>query len=900
MAFRRYAKALVTHPSATQSGWEAVRRARTPGASRVAGVSRDLVSQATEILGRRLDSDNFLLTHATIVCSVDTDPTPNIRLGKVDEGGRKINRKYADYLIKPECGKYVNNNGDAWTRPVLLKAYPTFIGAQNYLEHVQVEELSKGRIIDAVPRDVGDSLYIDILVATDRKHTELVTDIESGKMNGMSMGCFVAGTLVTMADGRRIPIECVVPGDMVLTHLGNAKEVENLQIRIGDWSMRRISVTGIQAPIETTSNHPFFVLRYPTVCACGCGTSLTKSRGSRQMLRRFARGHDKRVYNPNAAYTEQEAAERKSRLAALMAPVLEEVTADNIRPGDLLIIPAQQTHEIDSSVAAARLLGYFLAEGSYTKRKGEHTGVEFAFALGESTSYAVEVEDLFSQVFPDVSVKTCERPDKNTISVKVSGRGVACWFLQHAGEYSYAKKISPEVMGWSLDAKKNLVGAWLNGDGGVYAGRVSGVTTSFDLACQMHQLLAQAGVRSTLYSRIGTKSVPNLVALQHQPTGRTKKPWYSVVISQSEANALSQYSNKIQPLDRTICPQHVGGYLTTTVKAVEEFRYVGPVFNMEVADDHSYIVEGVAVHNCNAENTTCTKCGNVAIDETDLCDCIRYQKLNKYLGNDGKQRVIAELCGHESMDPNAGVTFIEASWVANPAFTGAVMRNILSIKDVTPSAIRQAQRILSAPPPQWMAPEGRPILARRVRSDDFGFGDGEGGDGSGDEAAKDEKPADPLQEVEDRLYKDMLDRVERRVQDSLDKKPSKKDDSAKAPNDTLIKNAALHRELRQARVAAARLYATSAREAVSKAPHIAGAVARLAALDKAVGILAPEFVYRTVIKIGSLQRYGSEEAFLSACAAHLGRVPRQSEADAMVRLGRFLTNSGSNSPKRTH
>ena len=193
MAFMRYASAVVVHPRATQRGWSRVRTA-----ARAAMLpSRNLLSQATEILGTRFDPDRYLLTHATIVASVDVDKVQNVRLGSVTENGSRINRKYADYYVQPDCSKFINNNGDCWSRSVLMKAYRTFIGAQNFCEHVQIEELSKGRIIDAVARDIGDSVYVDILIATDRKHTDLVSDIESGKMGTLSMGCSVDETTCT-------------------------------------------------------------------------------------------------------------------------------------------------------------------------------------------------------------------------------------------------------------------------------------------------------------------------------------------------------------------------------------------------------------------------------------------------------------------------------------------------------------------------------------------------------------------------------------------------------------------------------------------------------------------------------------------------------------------------------
>ena len=122
--------------------------------------------------------EDYLWTHCSIVCSVETE----------DNG----------YYIKPQCAELVNNNGNAWTNDVLMSTFRTFVGAENYLEHVQIPELSKGKILDAVLRPVrykgqngkeADVYYCDILVATNRKHEGLVNKIASGQLSTMSMGC---------------------------------------------------------------------------------------------------------------------------------------------------------------------------------------------------------------------------------------------------------------------------------------------------------------------------------------------------------------------------------------------------------------------------------------------------------------------------------------------------------------------------------------------------------------------------------------------------------------------------------------------------------------------------------------------------------------------------------------
>lgn len=189
----RYASAQRTRHLTNTVGWE--RNIRVASSRPLA--NPNLVEQASEILGVRFSTQTHLLTHATIVASVDTYDVPGAKTGNVLDGYMKINRKYSDYRVKPDCDRWINNNHDGWERKLLLKSYPTFIGAHNYVEHIQDPAQSKGRIIDAVARDVGDSVYIDILIATDRRHQELIHAINTGQLNTLSMGCTIDFSVCT-------------------------------------------------------------------------------------------------------------------------------------------------------------------------------------------------------------------------------------------------------------------------------------------------------------------------------------------------------------------------------------------------------------------------------------------------------------------------------------------------------------------------------------------------------------------------------------------------------------------------------------------------------------------------------------------------------------------------------
>lgn len=189
MAFTKTASAKVVNPAVDATYWngqvlQATHRNRTASA---------------QVITSEYDPSEWLLTHCTIVASVDTESGPQAdKLGRVlAADGIEIERRYPDYYVKSDHDPWINNNHDCWERDLLLSSYSTFKGGYNFVEHIQIPELSKGTIIDAAARDIGDSVYIDILVATNRKHASLVRDIETKKLMTLSMGAIVAFTICT-------------------------------------------------------------------------------------------------------------------------------------------------------------------------------------------------------------------------------------------------------------------------------------------------------------------------------------------------------------------------------------------------------------------------------------------------------------------------------------------------------------------------------------------------------------------------------------------------------------------------------------------------------------------------------------------------------------------------------
>jgi hypothetical protein len=184
VAFSKFANASVVHPDITFKGWTDASHGQS-----IAWGER----KASRVVLQQYDPKTFLLSHCTIIASVDTENGSDA-LGKHQVDGFQVERKWPDWLITPKTAQFINNNNDAWERKLLLACFRTFVGGENYVEHIQIPELSKGKIIDAAARDIGDSVYVDILIATERKHRSLISAIKSGRLQTLSMGCSVEHT----------------------------------------------------------------------------------------------------------------------------------------------------------------------------------------------------------------------------------------------------------------------------------------------------------------------------------------------------------------------------------------------------------------------------------------------------------------------------------------------------------------------------------------------------------------------------------------------------------------------------------------------------------------------------------------------------------------------------------
>jgi hypothetical protein len=102
VAFFKYASAQIVKSSLNAADWDWIRAkalSPAPGSNQ----------KTAGVLLQEYDPNNFLLTHCTIIASVDTEPVDQ-SLGRSMVDGFQIDRRFADYYITPQTTKFINNN----------------------------------------------------------------------------------------------------------------------------------------------------------------------------------------------------------------------------------------------------------------------------------------------------------------------------------------------------------------------------------------------------------------------------------------------------------------------------------------------------------------------------------------------------------------------------------------------------------------------------------------------------------------------------------------------------------------------------------------------------------------------------------------------------------------------
>lgn len=410
--------------------------------------------------------------------------------------------------------------------------------------------------------------------------------------------CGVAGTPVALPDGTTRPIEDVQVGDTILDRHGRPQKVE-AAVEKPPQQPYRISLFG-GTKIEVTGTHRWPVWAFPRECQCGCGLPVSQGKS-------FVRGHvaknedvDWKTYGgaANARWS-------KRRLPAAYEPFQKLATSD-LKPGDYLTVP--RTFEAvcnNETEEYARLLGYYLAEGSLERlNETDNWGVNFDFHVDEAETWAADVEQICKGLgIGEVKTYT----SKGRKGLRVALRRYEYGWLsdklaRDGGRFSHAKKLSEEVMRWPVRLKRQLLIGYLRGDRSAHVRiaptrsvTASCTTVSDALAAQLWFVCAQVGwpithrCKTRHASKDGRKR-----RLRNEMS--FKGPWADDILREVFGIEVERGTGPKGPNAWSKVWMD-DDFVYYPIKKIEQRPDAVPVFGLTVANDRSYTMHGFGTYN---------------------------------------------------------------------------------------------------------------------------------------------------------------------------------------------------------------------------------------------------------------------------------------------------------------
>lgn len=268
-----------------------------------------------------------------------------------------------------------------------------------------------------------------------------------------------------------------------------------------------------------------------------------------------------------------------------------------------------------------KLLGYFVAEGSYDV----DGGLRFTFGLKEKETYVKEVKELFTSIWPNYSVSVIS--DEKMHKVTVLCGGVLHSELFHnlgCGKNVYDKSIPDIIWAVSDEHKKAFIQSLLSGDG--HKRRINGSESqklkvaSEKLANGLHYLLLTMGIQSRMeredyYSESGKLCYSYTCEILDFDNQRTSKenciPKAFLSLNENstyiqrervkEKNSISVMTLEKWAEEDTIeCPDFLLKDLTVLkIKKIEKIKFHGFVYDFEVNGLQNFVggYGAICLHN---------------------------------------------------------------------------------------------------------------------------------------------------------------------------------------------------------------------------------------------------------------------------------------------------------------
>lgn len=387
--------------------------------------------------------------------------------------------------------------------------------------------------------------------------------------------CVPPGTPVMSQDGYR-PIESFKIGDLVLTHQGRWRPVQALMRRqhIGD--IRHIFFNGATKPAVLTDNHPMLVYKKrPRTNKLRTRSQIYAGVQPEFVPANEVHAGDQIVITPPSLTDTPAVLQIRHYLDNF---VCEDGRISTVQHADDATLP--ETLEIGEDLG--RLIGLYLGDGCCHNR-----GVTFTFH-SEEDRFTQDVIAIIAKLF-GIAAYAVPVEGKKATNVHAHSVLLAELFRKWLGAKTN-KHIPKEIWFGNQKAMEGVLSGLVRSDG-CYKQNTVGITSVSPMLANDYRMLC-----STLRipTSIGFNRRAGLNgAYEINGYGESAKSMHVIAQKHDSVIGLVETSKRCR---RT---QFINGHLVATVRRTRKMPYRGQVYNIDVEEDHSYVIHQSCVHNCD-------------------------------------------------------------------------------------------------------------------------------------------------------------------------------------------------------------------------------------------------------------------------------------------------------------
>lgn len=431
-------------------------------------------------------------------------------------------------------------------------------------DYFLIEKETTFKVIDV---EIYDSLTKEASEGYDPDFLHLwVRAISAGEY----WGCFPEGQMVLMGDGSWKDIKDVAEGELVYTPYGNVKPVMHKFEKDYDGYIHKLLFTKVRTELVCTPNHEFLtVLDSDLRCL-----------------------HDKYVKCLPQYSGKRNICKRRYTHCDCVTHYNEKwVSATDLNIGDYVGYRSFHQEADVLSNEAMYFIGLYLAEGSIVYPKRGRNIIQMSFGYHEKDTI---VKLFLEDIAPKIGIEKIKGPylseSKGMCTLVIYDDYWFEFFEANFGRYSYGKYI-PEGIKSSSNVNYLLQG-FIDGDGHIDASeRVTVTTVSDRLGRDLFDIAINIGCYpSYVVHKESREELKDRVRDRHQITFSARNREVCNIGIKKVPCALKQdkshsfiFKNKF--------------YSKLSDKKLIKFS--GKVYNLEVADDNCYIVNGISSHNSN-------------------------------------------------------------------------------------------------------------------------------------------------------------------------------------------------------------------------------------------------------------------------------------------------------------